>query len=139
MSANLAIGAAATLAAAALLSDKGSRSISIEELKRLRPYFLGDFYPLSPLTIGAHDWCAYQFHRPDLEAGFALFLRRHDSPFPVMQAALRGIDEHATYEAGVTFSFDEPEMRTVGGGELAVFEVTVPDRPGSALLEYRRL
>ncbi len=112
---------------------------AIEQLKRLRPYFLGDFYPLLPLTLAAHDWCAYQFHCPDLEAGFAVFLRRHDSSFPVMQAVLRGINEDATYEAGVTFSFDEPEMRTVAGGELARFEVRVPDRPGSALLEYRQL
>ena len=112
---------------------------AIAELKRLRPYLLGDFHQLLPLTVAEHDWCAYQFHRPDLRAGCAVFLRRHNSPFPTIQVNLKGIDEDATYEAGVTYCFDEPEMQTVAGGELAGFEVTIPDRPGSALLVYRQL
>jgi hypothetical protein len=47
---------------------------------------------LLPLTISYHDWCAGQLHRPDLGAGVAVFLRRHRSPFPTMEVALKQIE-----------------------------------------------
>ena len=39
---------------------------AIAEIKALRPYWLGDFYPLTPVTIDDRVWCAWQFDRPDL-------------------------------------------------------------------------
>jgi alpha-galactosidase len=38
---------------------------AIEEWKSIRPFFLGDFYLLLPLTVSYHDWCAWQLHRED--------------------------------------------------------------------------
>jgi len=111
---------------------------AVAELKRLRPYFLGDFYLLSPLTIAYHDWCAYQYDRPDLGEGFALFLRRHESLFATMEVALKGIDEDAEYDVGMTATFDEPPRRRMRGSELTRLAITVPERAGSVLLEYRR-
>ena len=49
---------------------------AIAELKELRPYWLGDYYPLTPVTIRNDTWCAWQFHRADNNAGFAMFFRR---------------------------------------------------------------
>jgi alpha-galactosidase len=118
-------------------ADEARRAIS--ELKRLRPLFLGDFYPLVPLTLSARDWCAYQYDRPDLGEGFAVFLRRHESPFPTMDAALRGIDRSAEYEVGMSATFEEPPRERKSGAELANLAITVPDIPGSSLLQYRRV
>ena len=44
----------------------------IAEIKRLRPLFLGDFYPLLPIGTSQGDWYAYQLDRPDLRQGCVL-------------------------------------------------------------------
>src|SRR5437763_1110194 len=49
---------------------------AIEQLKDLRPFWLGDYYPLSPIDFNENAWCGWQFDRPDLQAGFALLFRR---------------------------------------------------------------
>lgn len=110
---------------------------AMAELKRLRPYFLGEFYPLLPLTIAYHDWCAYQYHRPDLKAGFAVFFRRHESPFPTMELALRAIDADARYEVTMSETFDVGPRRRMKGTDLLGLAVTIPQRAGSLLVEYR--
>lgn len=111
---------------------------AIAELKRLRPFFLGDFYPLLPLTIAAHDWCAYQFDRPDINAGFALFLRRHESPFPTMEVELKGIAAKAVYLVGTTTTFDEPLRKRMTGSQLEKMIITISEKPGSLLLLYAK-
>ncbi len=117
--------------------DKAKEAIA--ELESLRPYFLGDFIPLLPLTSEAHDWCAYQYHRDDLEAGFALFLRRHASPFTTMEVALRAIDVDATYEVSLADTFCAPQPSRMSGEQLLHLTICIPDRPGSMLLRYRRV
>ena len=52
---------------------------AIAELKVLRPYWLGDYYPLTPINLEQDAWCAWQFNRADLNAGFAMFFRRPKS------------------------------------------------------------
>jgi len=117
--------------------DQDARA-AIAELKRLRPFFTGDFYPLSPLTGGYHDWCCTQYHRPDLEQGFALFLRRHQSPFTAMQAALRGIEAQASYEVSFSPGFDESPRQMMLGEELERLAIGIAEVPGSLLVQYRR-
>ncbi|HXI16660.1 MAG TPA: glycoside hydrolase family 36 protein [Chloroflexota bacterium] len=112
---------------------------AIAELKRLRPFFSGDFYNLSPLTVGYHDWCSYQYHRPDLGEGFAMFLRRHQSPFTTMQTALRGIDAQAHYEVSFAPDFEEAPHQILPGADLLRLMVSVPQAPGSLLMHYRRV
>ncbi len=112
---------------------------AIAELKRLRPYFLGDFHPLLPLTTADDDWCAYQFDRPHAGDGFAVCLRRHESSTESMDLALHGIDVDADYEVGMTEAFDDPPRRRMRGAELLHMPITIPDRPGSLLLQYRKV
>lgn len=109
------------------------------ELKRLRPFWLGDFRTLVPLTASAHDWAAWQCHRGDLAAGFALFLRRHESPYPTCAAGLAWIEPSADYEVAMSPGFAAAPARRMGGSELARLAVTIQDRPGSLLVEYRRV
>ena len=44
--------------------------------KRVRPLLSGDFYPLTECTL-EQPWLAYQFHRNDLNQGFALIFKRN--------------------------------------------------------------
>ena len=51
-------------------------SKGIAELKSLRRYWLGDYYPLTEIDNDKSHWCGWQFNRPDLKSGFAMFFRR---------------------------------------------------------------
>jgi alpha-galactosidase len=110
---------------------------ALAEMGRLRPYFLGDHHLLLPLTAAEHDWCAYQFHRPDLGAGIALFFRRHDSPFPTMECVLRQIDPQARYEVTTACDWERSAPLRQQGHELAHQSIALPNRPSSLLVEYR--
>ena len=75
------------------------------------PFYEGDFYPLTDSRAeqtfdGAWlckesdetRWCAWQMHRADTDAGFAIFFRRLNTPNHVFTARLGGIDTKADYE-----------------------------------------
>ena len=50
-------------------------TLQVERYKRIRPLLSGDFYPLTLCSI-EDPWLGYQFHRVDLDKGFALLFRR---------------------------------------------------------------
>ena len=123
-----------------LLGDEfplGAARATIAEAKSVREFFTGDFHLLLPLTISYHDWCAYQFHRQDLDAGIALFFRRHKSPFPAMEMGLKGIGQ-GQYDVSFSAGFEPAAPRRLSAKELARMTVTIPEAPGSLLLRYAR-
>ncbi len=111
---------------------------AIAEWKSIRPFFLGDFYTLLPITASLHDWCAWQFHRDDQQAGVAMFLRRHRSPFPSMQVALKRVQADAYYEVSLSSGYEEAPRRRMSGQELTQLNIAIEDKPGSILLRYRQ-
>lgn len=112
---------------------------AIAELASIRQFFLGDFFLLLPLTVSYHDWCAWQFHREDLESGIAMFLRRHRSPFPTMEMALKCIVPDAEYDVSESRDYQEAPRRRMRGRDLIRLSVTIPDKPGSILLRYAKV
>ena len=50
----------------------------VELYKRIRPFLSGEYYPMTACAL-ENTWIAYQFHRRDLNSGFALVFRRPDS------------------------------------------------------------
>lgn len=58
-------------------------------------------HPDGAWLCGSSDetrWCAWQMHRADSDAGFAIFFRRLNTPNHVFAAWLGGIDTMADYE-----------------------------------------
>ena len=107
----------------------------IDEFKRLRPFFYGDFYPLTPHSIGDDVWMAYQFHREDLKQGMFLAFRRLNSSDLTACLKLRGLSPSARYE--VNFE-DTGNKQTFTGEALAAgIDVTIEHAPGSLLVTYR--
>jgi hypothetical protein len=62
----------------------------VEQLKRIRPYYYGDYYPLSPCSTRADciaeagkessaavEWAAWQFNRPEQRDGIVQAFRRN--------------------------------------------------------------
>lgn len=116
------------------LAQKG-----IAELKQLRPYFLGDMYPLLPITTSQQDWYAYQLDRPDLGEGCALVFRRPESSDAVRKLCLERIDPHVEYSVSITGETYELAPATrMNGRELEEIEVRIDAKPGSALIRYKR-
>ena len=111
----------------------------IAEGKRIREYWLGDFYPLSDVTTNPRDWCLMQYHRPEEGDGIILAFRRHLSPYSGYDCALREIDADATYEVTHYHSYDPEPKATMSGSDLQRLSLTIRDRPGSVLVEYRKV
>jgi len=112
---------------------------AIREWQSVRPFFLGDFYLLLPLTVSYHDWCAWQFHRNDMDAGFAIFFRRHRSPFPTMEVGLKCILPDTQYEVSLSAGYQEAPKKRMTGKQLTRLPIAISEMPGSLLLRYAQV
>ncbi|HUV52542.1 MAG TPA: alpha-galactosidase, partial [Dehalococcoidia bacterium] len=106
----------------------------INEFKRLRPFFYGDFYPLTVHSIGDDVWMAYQFHREDLGQGMFLAFRRPNNFELTARLKLRGLLPSGRYE----LSFEDTGNKQTFTGEAlaAGIDVTIEPAPGSLLVTY---
>ena len=56
-----------------------------------------------------------------------------------MEIGLKAIDPHAEYEISAAVDFVAPPARRTSGKELEKLSITIPEKPGSALLRYKKL
>jgi len=106
----------------------------IDEFKRLRPFFYGDFYPLTAYSISDDVWMAYQFHREDLKQGMFLAFRRPNSSDLTARLKLRGLLLSARYELNFE---DAGKKQTFTGEALAAgIDITIEQARGSLLVTY---
>jgi alpha-galactosidase len=123
----------------------------VEQLKRVRPYYYGDYYPLLPcssnadcITESSHEhsaafeWAAWQFNRPEQGDGMVQAFRQDKNNDVIKDMRLRGLDPAATYE--VT-DLDEGVQSTVSGADLMQkgLHIKIAEVPGAAILVYKRV
>jgi alpha-galactosidase len=123
----------------------------VEQLKQVRPYYYGDYYPLLPCSANtdcvagagdersaAFEWAAWQFNRPEDGDGMVQAFRRDKSGDAAKDLRLRGLDAAATYE--VT-DLDADVTKTVAGEDLMQkgLHVEVAEKPGAAIILYKRV
>ena len=108
----------------------------IHEITDNRPYWTGDYYPLTPWTLDADRWMAWQLHRADQDAGIVLAFRHKDSPYSTLQVELRGLKPAQKYR--VQFIDDQHHVtsRNLSGRDLSVLELRLPARHTSLLVRY---
>ena len=104
--------------------------------RRLRPFMVGDFYPLFPHIKSEEVWFGYQFHRSDLNAGAAILFRREKCKDPKQAVPLREMNSRQRYD--VSFE-DTPEKKRMTGAELSALPVEIPSMPGSVIVYYRAI
>jgi alpha-galactosidase len=109
---------------------------NIALFKRVRPYFSGDYYPLTPYSTRENVWLAYQFHRYDLDEGVVLAFRRPSCTLSGVSVQLGGVTRGATYEVE---DVDTGRLTVHQGAELADLRVTAAPQPAAVVLIYRRL
>lgn len=111
----------------------------ISEYKTLRPYYYGDYYPLTGTENMTQDdvWLAYQLNRPEKNDGIVIAFRRNDCMVESIVVKLCGIEKDAKYElrnedSGVA------EVKT--GTELSNgINLTLTNKPGSLLITYTKI
>lgn len=87
----------------------------LSEYHRTKEYFAGDFYPLFDQTDSMKYWAAYQFYRPDLNAGIILAFRKSNSSIEKVSLELRGLDALSSYEVE---DADSQAVETFAGRDL---------------------
>jgi alpha-galactosidase len=112
----------------------------IAQVKELRPFWLGDYYPLTEINFDETAWCGWQFNRQDLGSGFAVFFRRPKSKSAQsrLDTGLRGLDPKAPYEVTFAETYDVKEKRVMTGAELGKLRLEVGSAPASLLVRYRK-
>ncbi len=108
-----------------------------EEIRSLRPLYLGDYYPLTAVDLDEQHWCGWQFDRPDLGQGFAMFFRRPASPDAAYDAHLSALEPEAQYDVSFAETYQVKEKRHMTGRQLASLHIEIDQRPGSILSAMR--
>ena len=113
----------------------------VEVYKRVRAFLSGDFYPLTPISLDG-TWMGYQYHRADLDGGFAVIFKRSDSSQDIFPAGntfnlqLRGLDRAAKYHTRFESNTTE---KTVAGEELrGGINISLGKAPSAELITYNR-
>ena len=108
----------------------------IQDYKNLRPYFYGDYYPLteSRNNTGENVWLAYQLNRPNMKDGIVIAFRRNGSTNETIRTKLSGLEENTTYE--LFYEDYGLKIRNTGHELIEGFEITIPQKPSSLLVKY---
>ncbi len=111
----------------------------IQDYKKLRPYFYGDFYPLTENreNTGDDKWLAYQLNRPLQKDGVVIAFRRQGCINETIGAKLYGLADNADYE----LFFEDYGIKITGKGRdlMKDFSLTIPQKPASLLISYRMI
>jgi alpha-galactosidase len=122
----------------------------VAQLKLVRPYYYGDYYPLLPCSensdcatdpskerSAAFEWAAWQFNRPEQGDGMLQIFRRDESDVTAEDLRLRGLDPAANYE--VT-DLDTKVPRTISGRDLMQqgLHVEIKEKREAAIVIYKK-
>lgn len=109
----------------------------IAEFKSLRPYFRGDFYPLTEYSTSDEAWAVFQWDRPEERDGIILAYRRPQAAAATTAISPRELVPDADYE--VSFEDYGITMFKTGRELAGGLSIKIPEAPGSLLMKYRRV
>ena len=103
--------------------------------RRINHCFLGDFYPLTPYSLGEEHWIAWQFHDHGRNQGVVQAFRRQESSDAARTFRLGGLDPQTRYRV---LDFDTGTPATLSGRDLLEegLPVIIPNQPGAVVLHY---
>jgi len=110
----------------------------VEEFKKARDYFYGDYYPLSPYSTSDDAWLACQFHREDLKGGIVLLFRRQNCPREDFLLKFRGLKADHRYELLISHEKLDEKRRILTGKRLMEgITLSLEEAPASLLIFYK--
>jgi alpha-galactosidase len=110
---------------------------AMDEWRQVKDCFYGDFYPLTPYSLNADVWMAWQYDVPAAGKGVVQVFRRGESIYESARLPLRGLQADATY----TVTNLDTDKRVSISGQVLLKEglpVEIRDRPGAVILRYER-
>ena len=109
----------------------------VSDWRRVAHLLLGDFYPLTPYSVSADAWMAWQFDLPERGEGMVQAFRRAASPDPIQCLCLRGLDPEASY---LVTDLDDGQESSRSGRQLVAegLTITLSQAPSAAIYTYRR-
>jgi alpha-galactosidase len=112
---------------------------ALKEYQKVRPYFYGDFYPLTPYSLQNDTWTAWQWDRPENYDGIVLIFRRNGNKQVSRVLHLRHLLANDTYQVEIRNTYDHASTRTMSGRDLDNLTVMLPEAPDSTLVLYRKI
>ena len=108
----------------------------LQQYLQIRPYYYGDYYPLTGYSQAKDLWMGYQMDRPGEGDGMVVALRRPESPYESARFPLKGLNATAIYQ--VTTQGEEG-TREYSGSQLIQdgLPVNLKSSPGSAVIIYK--
>jgi alpha-galactosidase len=121
----------------------------VAELKLMRPYYYGDYYPILPCSLNsdcitdptkehsaAFEWSAWQFNRPESGDGMIQAFRRDQNGETAMKIVLRGLNPATMYEV---INLDTNLPMKASGKDLmqSGLPVEIRAKRGAALILYK--
>ena len=105
----------------------------VAQWRQMSPNYYGDFYPLTPWTLDANAWIAWQFDRPEQHKGVVQVFRRDKAPTGETRIKLRGLDADEIYAVQ---NLDKAAPAKVSGRELMEtgLLVTLPPRAAAVIV-----
>ena len=111
----------------------------IADYKELRPFFYGDYYPITENrnNTGDNVWLAYQLNRPLQSDGVVIAFRRSGATNEILKSKLYGLEPSSSY---ALFYEDYGLTIQKKGSELMEnLEITIPQKGASLLIRYRKI
>jgi len=101
------------------------------------PHYFSDFYTLTDYSLEPGAWMAWQFDSPETGTGVVQAFRRDQAEQAALRVKLHGLDSGAVY---TVTDIDTGQSRRLRGSDLMGegFDVSIPDRPGAAILRYEK-
>ncbi len=110
----------------------------IAEFRKVQPYLLGDFYPLTPYSLQNNVWIAWQYDQPELDGGMIQAFRREECTEESIVLKLGGLDPKASY---LLEDLDTGKTEKRTGQELIEngLQIVLKEIPAAALFTYQRI
>ncbi|MBE6209418.1 MAG: alpha-galactosidase [Rikenellaceae bacterium] len=111
---------------------------AMAEYRKLRHYFLGDFYPLTgDEDLTEEDtWIAYQCNMSESGSGIVAAFRRPKNTEPSLIVKLCGLDPAATYELR---NLDlNQTLEATGASLMSGYEIYLANPRSAAIIEYNK-
>ena len=106
--------------------------------RQVADFMLGDYYPLTPYSLEANRWMAWQFDRPEQGDGMIQAFRHDMTDESEIRLQLHGLDPAANYQVA---DLDAGTPTILSGSELLKqgLRVEIKDKPGAAILTYTKV
>lgn len=116
--------------------DRAAVIRGYDEVRRIAPLLLGDYYPLTPYSLDPDQWIAWEFYRPDLGQGVVQAFRRSAAAAGTLTVRLCGLEPQQSYELE---DFDGEREIRAGRDLMTQYQITRNERPAGALIRLKRL